>query len=65
MGEPATLVESVTTPVVTAIPTAIAGEMEGKEGFDSVAAEKDKGKWRSLFGPSSSVEDPVKCTAFL
>lgn len=55
MGEPSTLVESVATPVVTAIPTPIAGEMEGKEGFDSVAAEKDKGKWGSLF---------VKLTAF-
>lgn len=64
MGEPATLVESVTTPVVTAIPTAIAGEMEGKEGFASVAAQKDTGKWRS-FGPSSSVEGLVKSTAFL
>ncbi|TNM98274.1 hypothetical protein fugu_014520 [Takifugu bimaculatus] len=28
MGEPATLIESVTTPVVTAIPTAITGKME-------------------------------------
>lgn len=53
MGEPATLVESVTTPVVTAIPTPKAGETEGKRGFDSgEAAEKVGGRWRSLFGPS-------------
>lgn len=54
MGEPATLVESVTTPVVTAIPTPLAGEMEGKRGFDSGAAEKVGGEWRSSFGPSSA-----------
>lgn len=47
MGDPATLVESVTTPVVTAIPTVTAGEMQGEESLRSMAtdgiAEKDKG----------------------
>lgn len=51
MGEPATLVESVTTPVITAVPTPAAGEMKGKAGFDS---GKARGERRSLFGPSSS-----------
>lgn len=59
MGDPATLVESVTTPVVTAIPTVIAGEMQGEESLRSMAtdeiAEKDKGSvevivWACLFG---------------
>lgn len=34
MGEPATLLESVTTPVATATPTPVAGLTEGKLGFD-------------------------------
>lgn len=50
MGDPATLVESATPPVVTMIPTAIPGEMEGEEDHCK-AAEKDEGKSRSLLGP--------------
>lgn len=50
MGDPATLVESATLPVVQMIPPAIPGEMEGEEGHCK-AHEKDEGKSRSLLGP--------------
>lgn len=39
MGDPATLVESATHPVVTGIPTVIAGEMEGEESLCSGATD--------------------------
>lgn len=35
MGDPATLVETATPPVVTAIPTVIAGEIQGEESLRS------------------------------
>lgn len=66
MGEPATLVESVTTPVVTAIPTPKAGETEGKRGFDSgETAEKVGGRWRSLFGPQQGSVFRVSKVVFI
>lgn len=55
MGDPATLVEAAAPPVVTAIPTVMAGEMQGEESLCSRAtdlrSDKDKGAWRSLSGP--------------
>lgn len=61
MGDPATLVESATPPVVTAVPTVIAGQMEGEEslrpGPTDQKAEEDEGVWRSLCGPRCVVAE--------
>lgn len=55
MGDPATVVEAATPPVVTAIPAVIAGEMQGEESLCSWAtdlrSDMDKGVWRSLSVP--------------
>lgn len=52
MGDPATLVESAASPVVTAMPTVIAGEIQGEESVCSRAidqrAEKDKAAWEVI-----------------
>lgn len=39
MGDPATLVESATSPGAMGIPTVIAGEMEGEESLHSQASD--------------------------
>lgn len=51
MGDPAALVESTASPVVTAIPAVIVGEMQGKERVP----EKDGAAQRSREGERTSL----------
>lgn len=72
MGDPAALVESVTSNVGTAVSPAIAGEMQGEEGTRSrvteKGVEKDEAVWRSLCGKcllksKLILNSPVLCPA--
>lgn len=44
MGDPATLVEYANPTIITAIPTVIAGEMQGEKSLRSRASDKSAAK---------------------